>query len=888
MTTIDISDLSANDFDTDWAHLIEQAEHYDGAALDQAKGLLERGRQLVRAGFRAGVDIEALVTARSDLIDRILVNAWSQRVDSRYACLVAVGGYGRSELLPHSDIDLMVLYEDGQLAHIAPTLEDLVAFLWDIGLEIGHSVRSPVECAEQAATDVTIMTNLLEARPLTGNMTLFAAMSAATTAEHIWPSADYFQAKVDEQTSRHLHYDETAYKLEPNTKESPGGLRDIQTVAWVAKRQFSTHTLDGLVDYGFLSEREFKELKRGQAFLWRVRFALHMLTDRAEDRLLFDHQIKVAELFGYTDQRNSLAVEQFMQRYYRNIKALTALNDILLQLFSEAILHAHVTDAPTAINARFQSQHGFIGVTHDEVFRETPSALLEIFYQMQIHPQLAGVRAHTLRLMRRDRHLLDHTIRSSLRCRQLFRDILQQGNGVTRALRRMNRYGILGLYLPNFGRIIGRMQYDLFHTLTVDEHSLFVIRNLRRLKLPRFDNEMPFASELMQSLDDPHILYVAGLMHDIAKGRGGDHSELGAVDARTFCTDHGLSVPDTELVCWLVHRHLLMSMTAQRRDINDPDIIHEFAREVGTQGRLDRLFLLTICDIRATNPNLWNTWKESLLTSLYTSTSRALERGLDDPIEEDELVNETRNAAAKLLKQEDVDSTLVQAIWARLDTEYFLRHSPEEIARQTRAIARHNADTPLVSLIHIGDQGTTLFIYTRDRDYLFGIATGVLAQMGLTILDARINSTRDDYTIDTYVICEQDGSAITNDFRRREIEQNLHDAIADPDVVHIEVTRRASRRSRHFDVPTKIRFSGTVSNDCTSVEITAADRPGLLSMIGDVFREYGIVIETAKIATVGERAEDVFLVTDQNQQPLTDPAVLEPLRAALVDALDND
>ena len=875
------------DFQQRWTQLIDAAADSDGATIAQARALLDQGQALLETAFRANIAIETLVAARAQLIDHVLINAWAQHIDSAQACLVAVGGYGRAELLPHSDIDLLVLYEHGHLQHMAHELEVFVTCLWDLGLKIGHSVRSPAECVEQAAADVTVMTNLIEARPLAGNMTLFAAMSAATSSEHIWPSADYFQAKVDEQAARYAHYDESAYKLEPNTKESPGGLRDIQTIGWVAKRQFATHTLDGLVDYGFLSAREFNELKRGQAFLWRVRFALHMLTDRAEDRLLFDHQIQVARLFGYKDQKNVLAVEQFMQRYYRNIKALSALNDILLQLFSEAILHAQVRQRPTPLNARFQSQHGFIGVSHDDVFRDTPSALLEIFHLLQIHPQLIGIRAQTLRLMRRDRHLLDRRVRNSLHCRQLFLDILQRGHGVTRALRRMNRYGILGRYLPNFGRVIGRMQYDLFHTLTVDEHSLFVIRNLRRLSQPRFDHELPFASELMQSLDKPHLLYIAGLMHDIAKGRGGDHSVLGAVDARSFCVDHDIDADDTRLVCWLVRRHLLMSMTAQRRDINDPDVINDFAHEVASRERLDRLFLLTICDIRATNPNLWNTWKESLLTSLYTSTRRALERGLDDPLEEGELVRESRHAAMHLLSQSGFDAQQVKPLWARLDAEYFLRHSADEIARQTRAIVGHSDDGPLVSLVDIDDQGSTLFIYTRDRNYLFGVTTGILAQMGLSVLDARINSTRDDYTLDTYIICEQDGAAIGADFRQREIEQALRDAIADPDIVRIDVTRRASRRSRHFDVATRIRFNSQPVSDYTSVEIRAADRPGLLSVIGDVFREYGIVIETAKIATIGERAEDVFLVTDQNQQPLADPDLFDALHAALMCALDT-
>lgn len=872
----------------DWETFLDSVASIEGTSIGEARDKLNEGRERIEQSFRDGAHVDVLVGARSALVDAILVNAWNALADTSDVCLVAVGGYGRGELLPHSDIDLLMLYRDGELDTVGPALERFLTHLWDIGLEVGHSVRSPGECAEQAADDITIMTNLMESRALAGDAGLFAAMRAATSVEHIWPSAEFFKAKVEEQQARHARYDESAYKLEPNTKESPGGLRDIQTIAWVAKRQFAAQTLDGLVDYGFLSDREFTELKRGQAFLWRVRFALHTLTDRAEDRLLFDHQIQIARMLGYEDEENNLAVEQFMQRYYRNIKALTALNDILLQLFSEAILHFGESERPRPINERFQSRHGFIEVTDDDVFIETPSALLEIFYLMQTRPRLTGIRAHTLRLMRRDRHLIDKHVRNSIHCRRLFTEILRQRSGVTRALRRMNRYGILGRYLPNFRKIIGRMQYDLFHTLTVDEHTLFVIRNLRRLVLPRFKHELPFASELMRSLNKPQILYIAGLMHDIAKGRGGDHSELGAADARAFCQDHGLSSDDTELVCWLVRQHLLMSMTAQRRDINDVQVVNEFAREVGTRERLDRLFLLTVCDIRATNPNLWNSWKESLLVDLYTSTRRALERGLDDPLNEPELIAETRSAAAAMLTRTRVNTPRFKAVWARFDPDYFLRHSPEEIARQTRAIVTHDNDGPLVTLADISDQGSTLFVYCRDRNYLFGVATGVLAQLGLSILDARINTTSDDYTLDTYVICESDGQPISNDFRRREIEDTVRAAIADPEVESIDVTRRASRRSRYFNVPTQIYFSEATERACTVMEVVTADRPGLLSIIGDMFYQYGILLETAKIATIGERAEDVFFITDADHQPIGDRETRHRIRETLTTELDKN
>jgi [protein-PII] uridylyltransferase len=514
--------------------------------------------------------------------------------------------------------------------------------------------------------------------------------------------------------------------------------------------------------------------------------------------------------------------------------------------------------------------------------------LLEIFYLMQTRPRLTGIRAQTLRLLRRDRHLIDEPFRNSLYCRRLFTEILCQRGGVTRALRRMNRYGILGRYLPNFGRIIGRMQYDLFHTLTVDEHTLFVIRNLRRLTLPRFDHEYPFASHLMQSLNKPRILYIAALMHDIAKGRGGDHSELGAEDARLFCANHGLSSEDTELVCWLVQRHLLMSMTAQRCDISAVGVVNAFAREVASRERLDRLFLLTICDIRATNPNLWNSWKEALLTDLYTNTRRALERGLDDPLAADELIAETQSAAAARLTRAKVNTPHFEAVWARFDPDYFLRHSPEEIARQTRAIVNHRGDGPLVSIIHIDEQGTTLFVYSRDRDYLFAITTGVLARRGLSILDARINTTGDGYTLDTYVVCEGNGGPMTDDYRRRAVETALAQAIVDPAVEHIEVNRRPSRRNHYFNVPTQIDFDQADEHATTIMEIVTADRPGLLSRIGELFRHRGILVKTAKIATIGERAEDLFFITDRQHAQLTDEAALRELRAALITELDRN
>lgn len=863
-------------------------------SVEAFRAALARIDDALFTAFSDGTASDDLVRIRALGLDGLLTRAWSYFIEdagqpSEHLALVAVGGYGRGTLLPHSDIDLLILYRDGYLDTAQTSLEAFVTFAWDIGLTLGHSVRTPNECFEQAHDDVSVMTNLMEARLLCGVLDLFADMREQLQPEHLWPSSTYFQTKLEEQHERYLHFDETAYKLEPNVKESPGGLRDIQTIAWVAKRHFDAETLADLEGYDFLSQRELSALQQGRSFLWRVRFALHMIAGRREDRLLFDYQIQVAKALGYSDADNNLAVEQFMQAYYQHVTALSALNDVLLQLFSEAILHQGDTTPVQPINKRFQARHGFIEARDTSVFQRKPQALLEIFNLLQTHPGLTGIRAETLRLIHRDRHLIDERFRSNVRNRRLFLDMLREPDGVTRVLQLMNRYGLLGRYLPAFGDSVGRMQYDLFHTLTVDEHSLFVLRNIRRLRLPRFDHEYPFASAIMQALDRPELLYIAALFHDVAKGRGGDHSVLGAEDVADFCRHHGLTSRDTDTICWLVRQHLLMSMTAQRKDINDPTVVHDFATEIGSRDRLDRLFVFTVCDIRATNPKLWNSWKESLLVELYNNTARTLERGLHNPLQQTELAAETRLEAIQSLR----DAQTVQrteTLWGRFEDDYFLRHSATEIGWHAEAILTHEDsghDLPLVQVRDLPDHGTTVFVYARDRDYLFGLTTGILAQLGLSILDARIATTDDGYTIDSFAITEGDGEPIQPGHRHTDIETALHQAIADPDVSSVKVTRRPSRRSQAFTVPTQVYFSDDGASGRTAMELITADRPGLLSIVGEVFRKRGILLQTAKIITVGERAEDVFFITDINSQPLADPALFRQVRRILIRALDR-
>ncbi len=866
------------------------------SALAQGRDMLETFRATLKSAaailqqqFNDDADAAMLVLARSHTIDALVTHAWRHFMTAtdHGTALVAVGGYGRSELLPGSDIDLMILLDGTAHELCHSRIEDFLAFLWDIGLEVGHSVRDLAQCVDEAQRDITVATNIMEARLLAGAVTLFEAMRAATGPDRIWPIREFFAAKLREQTARHHKFHDTAYKLEPNVKESPGGLRDIQMIGWVAKRHFGAETLAELVQHGFLTAAEYHSLIDGQNHLWRVRMALHLLCGRREDRLLFDYQRTLAQQFGYRDAAPHLAVEQFMKKYYRTVMELNRLNEMLLQHFEEDILYGEDSSEPVAINKRFQSRKGYLEVTYAKVFRHYPFALMELFLVLAQNPDLKGVRAATIRLVRDHRHLIDAKFRNDLRVRSLFMEILRQPQGVNRVLRRMNRYGVLAEYLPLFGQIVGQMQYDLFHIYTVDEHTMFVVRNLRRFMVPAYANEFPLCSRIMPTLPKPELLYLAGLFHDIAKGRGGNHSELGSKDAETFCLHHGLSSYDSQLVAWLVQNHLVMSTTAQRRDISDPLVVNEFANRVSDRMRLNYLYLLTVADIRATNPDLWNNWKDALLIELYSLTMRALRRGLENPLNKDDLIRETQEQARELLHARGMDEAQIGSVWFDLSEDYFLRYSRDEIAWHTEAIA-HNSpqDLPLVLLgLESARGGTALFLHARSDDHLFALTTSVLDQLGLTIVDARLISTLSGYTMDTYLVLEDSGAAIAGDLRAQEILDTLNRELRRATMQTPAVTRRAPRSYRHFNIPTVIDFSQDQRNQRTIVELTTADHPGLLSCVGQAFQHCGVRVQNAKVATFGVRAEDLFFITDTDNRPITDAIHLEQLRSALLQQL---
>jgi [protein-PII] uridylyltransferase len=850
---------------------------------------LEQATECLHSQFKHGAPVTELVHRRAELIDFLLTRLWRHYASDTAgeAALVAVGGYGRGELHPYSDIDIMVLTAGAIPQAAQAALSDFFTALWDIGLEIGHSVRTVSQCYEESADDITIATTLIEARLIDGPAELFEQMKKAISTEEIWPSDRFFEAKRAEQRARHHRYDDTAYKLEPNVKGSPGGLRDIQMIGWVAKRHFDVQSLDELVGHHFLTPGQLRLLKDGQAFLWRVRYGLHLLTGRREDRLLFDHQARLAEILGYEDASYTLAVEQLMQRYYRTVMDLNRLNEMLLQLFEEEILMDPRAE-PTSINERFQVKNGFLQTRNDQVFAQDPSALLELFLLLQQNEDIQGVSAHTVGLIKRNLHLIDEEFRQNPRNHRLFLSILRAPSGVTHALRRMNRYGILGLYIPAFGRIVGRMQYDLFHAYTVDEHTLFVVSNLRKFALKRFDQEYPQCSPLMQSFEKPEIVYLAGLFHDIAKGRGGDHSELGAVDAEAFCLEHGMSKYDARTVAWLVRNHLALSMTAQKKDIQDPEVINEFAALVGDHTHLDYLYVLTVADVRGTNPKLWNSWKATLFHDLYELTGRALRRGLENPIDREQLIEETQAAARKLLGAMGTTEEAVDRVWRLLTEEYFLRYRVEEIAWHTEILADSDTDSEY-GLLDVRKQpkgdGIEAVLYTPRAKRTFAHATALLAELGMTIVDARIVPIANGFSLDTYIFMELDHRTEIDEARLNKIRRTLTRILTTDDKRALSVTRQAPRQVRMFATKTVVNFDTDVANDRTVMELAAGDRPGLLSTVGQTFIEFDINIETAKIMTIGERAEDVFYVVDDANKPLTHD-VCERLRERLVERLD--
>jgi len=841
-----------------------------GAPMTDLKMLREAFRAQKTALFQSLADggsargVAATLGKLSALADQTLKTLWQRAAFTQGLALAAVGGYGRGELFPYSDIDVLVLLPDDivleQDADLKARIEGFIGSCWDAGLEIGSSVRSVAECLSEAEKDVTVQTSLLESRQITGDAATYDAFKRQFFAA-IDPQA-FFITKTLELHQRHSKYDNTPYSLEPNCKESPGGLRDLQMILWVAKAAGLGNNWNELAKNGLATAFEVKQIKRNEALLWLIRTRLHLIAKRREDRLVFDMQNAVAQAFGFeappaTADRRSLArpSELLMKRYYWAAKAVTQLNQILLLNIEERLSPS--THEPRPINARFSDKAGMLEVASDDLYQREPHAILETFLVFQT-ADMNGLSARTLRALYNARDLMNGDFRNDAVNHATFMQILQQNSGITHAMRLMNQTSVLGRYLWAFRKIVGQMQHDLFHVYTVDQHVLMVLRNVRRFFIVEHAHEYPFCSQLASGCHMPWILYVAALFHDIAKGRGGDHSQLGEVEVLRFCKQHNVDRDSTDLIAFIVREHLTMSRVAQKSDLSDPDVIAAFAKRVGNERYLTSLYLFTVADIRGTSPKVWNAWKGKLLEDLYRLTLRVLGGHAPDPHVEVE--TRKREALIQLaLHAQPFEAHKV--LWNTVDVGYFMRHDASDIAWHTRQLSRHvNSGKSIVRarLSPLGE-GLQVLVYTPDQPDLFARICGYFEHRGFSILDARVHTAYNHYALDTFQITAEAMPELYHELTSM-VEAELVRAILQKDPLPAPGKGRVSRRVRSFPVTPRVSLQPDEKGQCWLLNISASDRVGLLYSVARILARHKVNVQLAKINTLGERVDDTFLV----------------------------
>ena len=834
---------------------------------DGKRELIEHFRQS-RASAPAAT---RMIRALARHVDATLADLWRGAGMPAGATLAAVGGYGRGELYPYSDVDVLVLLPEGEPTEaLRAAVEGFITACWDIGLEVGSSVRTADECVSEARADVTVQTALMEARPIIGSKRLFQHFRHATAA--VMDPAAFLRAKTLEMRQRHVKYEDTPYALEPNCKESPGGLRDLQVVMWVARAAGLGRTWGELAAHGLITPFEVKQLQRNEGILRVIRARLHAVAGRREDRLIFDLQTAVAESFGYSATRSQRSSEVLMHRYYWAAKAVTQLNQILMLNIEERI-NARESAPMRAINERFFDRGSMIEVAHDELYLQHPSAILETFLLFQQTPGIKGLSARTLRALYNARQVMDGRFRRDPVNRALFVQMVQQPQGITHAFRLLNQTSVLGRYLWVFRRIVGRMQHDLFHVYTVDQHILMVLRNVRRFFIPEHAHEYPFCSQLAAEFDQPWVLYVAALFHDVAKGRGGDHSELGAIEVRRFCRDHGIDRENASLIEFLVRHHLTLSTVAQKEDLSDADVIRAFAQKVGTARRLTALYLLTVADIRGTSPKVWNAWKGKLLEDLYRITLRAL-GGARPNVDAD--IEARKQEARQILALHSALPGTEQPLWKTLELSYFARHDATEIAWHARSLWRYiETEAPIVRArpSPVGD-GLQVLVYSPDRPDLFARICGYFDGAGFSIQDAKIHTSRSGYALDTFQIVKpgyENDQAGYRDLISL-IETQATQALSSTGPLPTPAQGRVSRRVKSFPVAPRVTLRPDERAQHWILSVSTSDRSGLLYAIARVLAQHHVNLQLAKVSTLGERVEDTFLI---------DGPILQQTRAQL-------
>ncbi|MEX0958472.1 MAG: [protein-PII] uridylyltransferase [Burkholderiales bacterium] len=839
---------------------------------------LTDGRSRIRERFAERSDPRRSLSAQAKLVDEIVRAVWEDTVPQEDFALIAVGGYGRGVLFPYSDVDVLVLLPGAVDAAQRARLEELVGVLWDVGLEIGHSVRTVEECEAEARRDVTVQTTLLESRLLAGNRRLYACFGKAMQACLDVP---YFvKAKLLEQQQRHTRFNDTAYNLEPNIKESPGGLRDLHNILWISRAAGLGGSWLDLARQKILTHEEVRQLKRHERALSELRVRLHYVAGRREDRLLFDFQAAMAAQSGLKDTAAKRASEQLMQRFYTTAKAVQLLNSIVVQNL-RARVFPQPKAKPKVLNERFQVRGEHLEVRSAGLFERNPAAILEAFLLWQQHPEIKSLSVSAMRALWHARDRIDAAFRRDRRNRARFMEILRSPPGITHTLRRLNQFGVLGRYLPVFGRIVGQMQHDLFHVYTVDEHILMVLRNLRRFAVPEMSHEYPLCSRLMSEFERPEVLYIAALFHDIAKGRGGDHSTLGMQDARRFGRDHALPAEDTELIVWLVEHHLHMSAVAQKQDLSDAGVVAAFAAKVETERRLVALYLLTVADIRGTSPKVWNAWKAKLLEDLFHATRRLLQPG---PESGEHTLNAKQERILAALRAHAIPETAHQRFWKQLDDTYFLRHDEQDIVWHTRLLNyRVKPESPVVKarLSPIGE-GLQVMIYGHDDKTLFARSCGFFESIRFSIVEAKVYTTRHGYALDTFQV--MDPARATSHYRDliSYIEHELADRLTQTGPLPPPIGGRLSRQLRNFPITPEVHIRPDEKGRDHYLSLVAGDRPGLLYRVARVLVDYDVRVFTAKANTLGERAEDTFLV---NGEALSDPRRVVRLESDLIQQL---
>ncbi len=851
---------------------------------------LKENLTLLKSGFLKKPSSTSLFKQHCQLIDNLLAEIWAATQIHHQCCLVAVGGYGRGELYPYSDVDLLILIPDttGSDSLISSKVEMLIGLLWDIGLNVGHSVRTLSECIVEAKKDITVQTNLMESRFLIGDVQLYQTFLKDIDSMFADPEMvmKFYQAKLKEQSHRHAKFNDTAYNLEPNIKESPGGLRDLHIIFWImqslnrqnARPSSMNKAWKLLTQENLISAQEASQIKKHQKSLQLLRIRLHFISNRREDRLLFDFQNELADALGYVNSVGKRASEQLMQSYYRSVKFVQLMNEILLKSFQKIQSTSPVQIRQ--INNNFEAHGPLLEAKTAGLLQQQPSAILEAFLLLEQHSELTGMTANLLRNLIRVKKLVNRDFRNNKQNKLLFIEILSQPSGVNHALRAMNQYGILGCYIPAFGRITGQMQHDLFHVYTVDEHILNVLSNLRRFSKPELKHEFPLCSQLFAEFDAPHLLYIAALFHDVAKGRGGDHSTLGAVDAHRFCKAHGLSKADSSLVAWLVLAHLQMSSTAQKSDLSDPAVIELFSQFVQNERRLTALYLLTVADIRGTSPLVWNAWKARLLESLFNATKHALTNKL---LYVEQVIASRKSEASNKLLKFGLSAHSYENLWGKFGHNYLVRYESDEIAWHSRLLTPHlnTAQHIVRSRLSPSGDGIQVMIYSKDQNDLFARICNFFDNMGYGIVEAKIYTTDHAYALDTFIVLDQSGKSVSYTGLLKFIEVELAKKLDEKVSLEAPLIGRISRQVKYMPIEAQVSITEELDNNSHKLEIIANDRPGLLAAIAHKLLSQEIQLHNAKINTLGNRAEDTFLISAAKGKKLS-LAKIDILRSMLM------